>query len=41
MTMKYTMDKIIKQSILESQNAKDFLESVTEKFIKFDKVGKG
>ena len=35
--MKYTMDKTIRQSILESQKAKDFLESITKKFVKFDK----
>ena len=40
MTMKYTMDKTIKQSILESQNAKDFLESIAKKFVKFDKAEK-
>ena len=40
MTMKYTMDKTIKQSILESQNTKVFLESIAKKFIKFDKAKK-
>ena len=41
MTMKYTMDKTIRQSIPESQKAKDFLESIAEKFVKFDKAEKG
>ena len=41
MTMKYIMDKTIRQSVLESQKAKDFLGSIAEKFVKFDKGKKG
>ena len=41
MIMKYIMDKTIRQSILESQKAKDFFESIVEKFVKFDKAKKG
>ena len=38
MTMKYIMDKIIGQSVLEFEKAKTFLKSIVEKFVKFDKV---
>ena len=41
MTMKYTMDKTTKQSVPKSKKAKDFLESIVEKFVQFDKAEKG
>ena len=41
MVMKFTMDKTIRQSIPKSHNAKAFLNVVTEKFVKFNKVKKG
>ena len=41
MTMKYTIDKTIRQSIPKSQKAKDFLKSIAENFVKFDKIEKG
>ena len=40
MTMKYTMDKTIKDSIRDIENAKEFLQAVGEKFKKFDKAEK-
>ena len=39
--MKYTMEKSIRQSIPETDNAKEFLKSVGEKFKTFDKAQKG
>ena len=41
MVMKYTMEKSIRQSILETDNAITFLKSVSEKFKRFDKAQKG
>ena len=41
MVMKYTMEKSIRQSILETDNAVTFLKSVGEKFKRFDKAQKG
>nr|KYP68562.1 hypothetical protein KK1_022193 [Cajanus cajan] len=41
MVMKYTMEKSIRQSILENDKAKDFLRLVGEKFKAFDKIQKG
>ena len=35
------MDKTFRQSIPKSQKAKDFIESIVEKFVKFDKAEKG
>ncbi|XP_027342301.1 uncharacterized protein LOC113855049 [Abrus precatorius] len=40
MVMKYTMEKSIRQSIQESNNAKDFLKSVGDKFQTYDKAAK-
>jgi hypothetical protein len=36
----YTMEKSIRKSILETENAKDYLKAVSEKFTKFDKAKK-
>ena len=41
MTMKYTMNKTIKQSIPKSQKTKDFLKSIAKKFAKFNKAKNG
>jgi len=41
MVMRYTMEKSIRQSILDNDNAKDFMRSVGEKFKTFDKAQKG
>ena len=41
MVMKYTMEKIVRQSVVDSQNVKTFLDSVAKKHVKFDKVKKG
>ena len=38
MVMKYTMEKSIRQSILETDNAVTFMKSVGEKFKRFDKA---
>ena len=40
MTLKYSMDKTIKDNILETNSAKEFLESIGKKFKKFDKTEK-
>ena len=40
MTTKFTMDKTIKDNVLETNNAKEFLEFVGNKFKKFDKTKK-
>ena len=40
MTLKYSMDKTIKDNIPETNSAKEFLESVGKKFKKFDKTEK-
>ena len=40
MTMKYTMDKTIKQNVPKSKKANIFLESIIAKFVKFDKAKK-
>ncbi|XP_074560510.1 uncharacterized protein LOC141816668 [Curcuma longa] len=40
MTMKFTMDKTIKDNVPETNSAKEFLESVGKKFKKFDKTEK-
>ncbi|WJX43588.1 hypothetical protein P8452_30663 [Trifolium repens] len=36
----YTMEKSIRKSIPETENAKDYLKAVSEKFTKFDKAKK-
>jgi len=36
----YTMEKSIRQSIPESDNAKDYLKAIGEKFTRFDKAKK-
>ena len=41
MVMKYTMEKTIRQSVPESEKAKNFLESIAERYVKFDKAEKG
>jgi len=41
MVMRYTMEKSIRQSIPDNDNAKDFMRSVGEKFKTFDKAQKG
>ena len=41
MVMKYTMEKSIRQSILDTDNAVTFLKYVGEKFKRFDKAQKG
>ncbi|XP_027915973.1 uncharacterized protein LOC114175406 [Vigna unguiculata] len=41
MVMRYTMEKYIRQSIPDNDNAKDFMRSVDEKFKTFDKAQKG
>ena len=41
MVMKYTMEKTIRQSVPESEEAKVFLDSVAERYVKFDKAEKG
>ncbi|XP_040990963.1 uncharacterized protein LOC121238189 [Juglans microcarpa x Juglans regia] len=41
MIMRHTIDKSIRQSIHQIDNAKDFLEAVGKKFTKFDKAEKG
>ncbi|KAJ1412062.1 gag-polypeptide of LTR copia-type [Sesbania bispinosa] len=41
MVMKYTMEKSIRQIIPENNKAKDFMSSVGEKFMTFDKAQKG
>ena len=40
MTMKHSTDKTIKDNILETNKAKEFLEFVEKKFKKFDKTKK-
>ncbi|XP_074562434.1 uncharacterized protein LOC141818937 [Curcuma longa] len=40
MTMKFTMDKTIKDNVPETNSAKKFLEPVGKKFKKFDKIKK-
>ena len=40
MSMKYIMDKTIRQNVLEFEKAKTFLEFIIEKFVKFDKTEK-
>ena len=39
--MKYTMEKTIRQSVVDSENAKEFIDSIVEKYVKFDKVERG
>ena len=41
MVMKYTIEKTIRLSVTNSQNAKVFLDFVAKKYAKIDKVGKG
>ncbi|XP_022842981.1 uncharacterized protein LOC111366457 [Olea europaea var. sylvestris] len=41
MIMKYTIDKSIRQSISDTDNAKEYLEAVGKKFTKFDKAKEG
>ena len=41
MVTKYTMEKTIRQSVPESEEAKVFLDSVAERYVKFDKAEKG
>ncbi|KAF5468169.1 hypothetical protein F2P56_012345 [Juglans regia] len=41
MIMRHTIDKSIRESIHQIDNAKNFLEAVGKKFTKFDKVEKG
>ena len=38
--MKYTMEKIIRQGVLESEKIKIFLNSIAETYVKFDKAKK-
>ena len=38
MIMKYTIEKTIIQSVVDSPNARAFIESTTEKYVKFDKL---
>lgn len=40
MTMKYTVEKTVKESIRDIENAKEFLTAVGEKYKKFDKAEK-
>jgi hypothetical protein len=41
MVIKYSMDKTIRQGILEQETAAGFLKAIGEKFKKFDKAQKG
>ncbi|XP_042983204.1 uncharacterized protein LOC122312614 [Carya illinoinensis] len=41
MITRHTIDKSIRQSIHQTNNAKDFLDAVGKKFTKFDKAEKG
>ena len=40
MTMKHIMDKTIKDNIPKTNKAKEFLEFISKKFKKFDKIEK-
>ena len=41
MVIKYNMEKTIRQSVVDTQNVKAFLELVLEKYVKFEKAEKG
>ena len=40
MLMKYTMEKTIRQSVIDSENSKAFMAFIVEKYVNFDKAEK-